>query len=94
MSAVTRVELTAKLIEAFAGTFLSPLYDNPQPTPQLHRDCWELYCSGAELAGVAAPREHAKSTALTHDYGLATLLFRYFYFICFQRFQTFMPFIG
>lgn len=76
MSAVTRVELTAKLIEAFAGTFLSPLYDNPQPTPQLHRDCWELYCSGAELAGVAAPREHAKSTALTHDYGLATLLFR------------------
>ena len=76
MSSVARVELTAKLIEAFAGTFLSPLYDNPQPTPQLHRDCWELYCSGAELAGVAAPREHAKSTALTHDYGLATLLFR------------------
>jgi len=48
VSAVTRVELTAKLIEAFAGTFLSPLYDNPQPTPQLHRDCWELYCSGTE----------------------------------------------
>lgn len=71
-----RVELTAKLIEAFAGIFLSPLYDNPQPTPQLHRDCWELYCSGAELAGIAAPREHAKSTALTHDYGLATVLFR------------------
>lgn len=76
MSSVARVELTAKLIEAFAGTFLSPLYDNPQPTPQLHRDCWELYCSPVELAGVAAPREHAKSTALTHDYGLATVLFR------------------
>lgn len=73
---MTRVKLTAGLIEAFAGTFLSPLYDNPQPTPQLHRDCWELYCSDAELAGVAAPREHAKSTALTHDYGLATVLFR------------------
>lgn len=76
MSSVARVELTAKLIEAFAGTFLSPLYDNPQPTPQLHRDCWELYCSPVELAAVAAPREHAKSTALTHDYGLATVLFR------------------
>lgn len=76
MSAVTRVDLTAELIEAFAGTFLSPLYDNPQPTPQLHRDCWGMYCSGAELAAIAAPREHAKSTALTHDYGLATLLFR------------------
>lgn len=52
------------------------MYDNPQPTPDLHRDCWEIYCSGAELAAVAAPREHAKSTALTHDYGLATILFR------------------
>jgi len=73
---MTKVTLTAKLVEAFAGTFLSPLYDNPQPTPQLHRDCWELYCSEAELAAIAAPREHAKSTALTHDYGLANALFR------------------
>ncbi len=70
------VTLTAALVEAFAGTFLSPMYDNPQPTPDLHRWCWELYCSDAELAGVAAPREHAKSTALTHDFGLATALFR------------------
>jgi len=76
MSSVARVDLTAELIEAFAGTFLSPLYDNPQPTPQLHRDCWKLYCSGVELAAIAAPREHAKSTALTHNYGLATALFR------------------
>jgi len=71
-----KVELTAELVEAFAGTFLSPLYDNPQPTPQLHRDCWQIYCSDAELAAIAAPREHAKSTALTHDYGLANALFR------------------
>ena len=71
-----RVSLTAELVEAFAGTFLSPLYDNPQPTPQFHRECWDLYCSGAELAAVAAPRGHAKSTALTHDYALATVLFR------------------
>lgn len=68
--------LTSSLIEAFAGTFLSPMYDNAQPTPEFHRTCWELYCSPAELAAVAAPREHAKSTALTHDYGLATALFR------------------
>lgn len=71
-----RIRLSAELVEAFAGTFLSPLYDNPQPTPQLHRDCWSLYCSEAELGAVAAPREHAKSTALTHDYGLAAALFR------------------
>ena len=74
--AVRRVSLTAELIESFAGTFLSPLYDNPRPTPDLHRECWSLYCTLAELCAVAAPREHAKSTALTHDYSLATALFR------------------
>ena len=76
MSTKQRVKLTAELVEAFAGTFLSPLYDNPQPTPDLHRQCWQMYCSDIELAAIAAPREHAKSTALTHDYGLATALFR------------------
>ena len=70
------IKLTADLVEAFAGTFLSPMYDNPQPTPAFHRECWELYCSDAQLAAIAAPREHAKSTALTHDFGLAVALFR------------------
>ena len=74
--ATERVVITAELLESFAGAFLSPLYDNPQPTPQLHRDCWDMYCTTDELVAVAAPREHAKSTALTHDYGLATALFR------------------
>lgn len=69
-------KLTAELLEAFAGTFLSPLYDAPQPTPDLHREIWELYCSDAPQAAVAAPRNHAKSTALTHDYGLGMALFR------------------
>lgn len=71
-----RIKLTADLIEAFAGTFLSPMYDNPVPTPDFHRECWRLYCSPAELAAIAAPREHAKSTALTHDYSLSVALFR------------------
>lgn len=70
------MKLTAELIEAFAGTFLSPLYDDAKPTPDFHRECWELYCSDAPQAGVAAPRSHAKSTALTHDYVLASALFR------------------
>ena len=73
---IERVTLTDELVEAFAGTFLSPLYDNPQPTPDFHRECWGMYCSDAELAAIAAPRAHAKSTALTHDYALATALFR------------------
>lgn len=70
------VKLTAELLEAFAGIFLSPLYDEPKPTPNFHREGWELYCSTAPQAAIAAPREHAKSTAFTHDYVLANVLFR------------------
>lgn len=70
------VKLTADLVEAFAGTFLSPLYDNPVPTPPFHRECWALYCSDAPQAAIIAPRNHAKSTSFTHDYGLAVALFR------------------
>ena len=70
------VPLTADLIEAFAGVFLSPMYDNPRPTPDFHREGWALYASDHELCSIVAPREHAKSTAFTHDYLLACLLFR------------------
>ena len=71
-----RVVLSAKRIEAFSGAYLSPRYDNPQPTPQFHREGWELYCSPALAAALAAPRGHAKSTAFTHDYTLANVCFR------------------
>lgn len=70
------VKLTAKLIEAFAGTFLSGRYDDAKPTPDFHRKAWALYCSEERQAGVVAPRGHAKSTALTYDYILAECLFR------------------
>src|SRR5208282_1049353 len=70
------MKLTAEHVEAMAGVYLSPLYDTPSPTPEFHRECWRLYCSDARMAGVAAPRGHAKSTALTHDYVLAVALFR------------------
>lgn len=70
------VKLTSELLEAFAGIFLSPLYDEPKPTPDFHREGWNLYCSTAPQAAIAAPREHAKSTAFTHDYVLANVLFR------------------
>lgn len=71
-----QVILTADLIEAFAGTFLSPRYDDAKPTPQFHRDAWRLYASSCKQAGVIAPRDHAKSTGLTFDYILAEVLFR------------------
>lgn len=70
------VTLTAELVEAFAGTFLSPRYDDPAPTPPFHREGWELYASSHPQAVLAAPRNHAKSTAFACDYVLAETLFR------------------
>lgn len=71
------MHLSAALIESFSGVFLSPLYDDPQPTPECHREWWEMYCSPAANVAIAAPRGHAKSTALTHDFVLAAVCFRF-----------------
>lgn len=69
-------QLTGPLIEAFAGTFLSPRYDSPMPTPPFHRTAWDLYAGKTPAAYVVAPRDHAKSTGLTFDYILAEVCFR------------------
>lgn len=71
-----KVQLTADLIEAFAGMYLSPRYDDAKPTPPFHRQAWELYASDHKQAGCIAPRDHAKSTGLTFDYILAEVCFR------------------
>lgn len=71
-----RTPLTARLIEAFAVTYLYKGFDEPKPTPQFHRDGWELYSSDALQASVIAPRGHAKSSAFTHVFILASVLFR------------------
>jgi len=68
--------LTADLVEAFAGAFISVRYDQLVATPEFHRAAWGLYVSDAEQVSLAAPREHAKSTALTFAYILAEVLFR------------------
>lgn len=68
--------LTAELVESFAGTFISPRYDNLAATPQFHREAWTLYTSTHPQVMCIAPREHAKSTALTTVYILAEVLFR------------------
>lgn len=70
------VTLTAELVEAFAGIYLSPRYDHPVATPDFHRECWRAYISSMEEVVAVAPREHAKSTGLTFVFGLAELCFR------------------
>jgi len=69
-------KLTAQLIENFAGVYLSPRYDQPQPTPEFHRKGWELYCSDHPQVMLIAPRDHAKSTGFTFDFVLAEVCFR------------------
>jgi len=68
--------LTAEMIEAFSGAYLSPRYDQAQPTPDFHREAWRYYCSERPACALAAPRNHAKTTALTDDYILANACFR------------------
>lgn len=71
-----KVVLTADLIEAFGGTFISPKYDQACPTPPFHRLAWALYGGSDPNVCVVAPRDHAKSSALSMVYILAEVLFR------------------
>lgn len=68
------MKITAEHVEAVSGVYLSPHYDQPVPTPDFHREAWELYCSDHKAVAIAAPRGHAKSTALTHDFILSNVL--------------------
>jgi predicted phage terminase large subunit-like protein len=68
--------LNARLVEAFAVMYMEKGFDDAKPTPEFHREGWRLYTSDVEKACVIAPRGHAKSSALTHVYCLASVLFR------------------
>lgn len=68
--------LTSQLIHGFAGSVLSKRYDNAVKTPSFHLDLWDLCCSDHPLVAIAAPRRHGKSTAVSHAYVLASVLFR------------------
>jgi len=68
--------LTAEVVEGFVGSVLAPRFDGRSAIPQFHKEIWELCCSNDKFVAISAPRGHAKSTAVTLGYGLATLLFR------------------
>jgi predicted phage terminase large subunit-like protein len=70
------MKLTTDLIYGFAGSVLATKYDDPVPTPWFHLEWWDLCCSENAYVAIAAPRGHAKSTAITHTYVLASVLFR------------------
>ncbi len=66
--------LTEETIDGFTWGYLASNYDNPRPIPSFHMEMWELCCSDEPKVAIAAPREHAKSTAITHAYILTSVL--------------------
>jgi predicted phage terminase large subunit-like protein len=70
------MKLTADVIQGFLGSVLASRFDGQAASPPFHKECWELCTSNEKYVAIAAPRGHAKSTAITLGYGLATLLFR------------------
>lgn len=70
------MKLTADVIEGFVKAVLLKHFDDPSPTPDFHKELWELCCSDHPLVAIAAPRGHAKSTAISFVYTLAAVLFR------------------
>ena len=63
-------------VEGFVGSVLAKRFDQPAPIPPCHREWWELCTSVHQFVAIAAPRGFAKSTAITHSYTLACVLFR------------------
>ena len=70
------MKLTAEMVHGLSESILSKRYFERKQTPTCHLEWWELCCSEHPLVAIAAPRSHAKSTAITHVYVLASVLFR------------------
>jgi predicted phage terminase large subunit-like protein len=68
--------LTADVIEGFSASLLQKNFDAAVKSPQCHREWWELFCSNHPQIAIAAPRRHAKTTAVTQTCALAAALFR------------------
>lgn len=70
------IGITSNQIAAFTDIFLLAQYDDPTPIPYFHKEMWDMCCSSNKRVVMAAPRGHAKSTAITHAFVLTTVLFK------------------
>lgn len=69
--------LTADTIAGFSGSLLQKNFDGAVESPACHFEWWTLCCDPTSpLVAIAAPRNHAKSTAISFTYTLACLVFR------------------
>lgn len=70
------MRLTADVISGFSGSLLQKNFDQAVASPECHYEWWEICTGPYPKVAIAAPRKHAKSTAITHTYTLANVLFR------------------
>lgn len=68
--------LTADVIKGFSASLLQKNFDGAVTSPDCHYDFWKLFCDPHPQVAIAAPRRHAKTTAITHTCTLAAVLFR------------------
>jgi predicted phage terminase large subunit-like protein len=70
------MDLTPEIISGFSTTLLQKSFDSAVESPDCHYDWWKMCTSKHAKVAIAAPRRHAKSTAITLAYVLACLVFR------------------
>lgn len=70
------MRLDAEIVHAFTGSLLQERFEAPKPTPDFHKELWEECCVDQRFVAIACPRGHAKTTAVTHSFSIASLLFR------------------
>ncbi len=66
----------AEVISGFSERFLISKYDGALDIPKIHMEWWKM-CGGPQrFVSIAAPRGHAKTTAITLAYTLCLAVFR------------------
>jgi predicted phage terminase large subunit-like protein len=70
------MKVTTDIVRGLVGSTLVKGFDGSLKTPKFHEEVWDLCTSHERFVAIAAPRGHAKSTAVTLSYGMSTLLFR------------------
>ena len=68
--------LTADVIEGFSRSLLQKSFDGAVQSPDCHREWWRMFCAPHSQVAIAAPRRHAKTTAITQTCTLASVCFR------------------
>ena len=70
------IKLDEHTIEGLVGSCLVKRFDGSAKIPECHREWWRLVTGPEKFVAISAPRNHAKSTAISLSYVLASVLFR------------------